>query len=55
VGGALPELIVLFVFALAIGFVFGFLVGFAVREGISRRRRTAVRAAADELAKARAS
>jgi hypothetical protein len=44
----MPELIVLLLLALAIGFVFGFLAGFAVRESISRRRRAAVRAAADE-------
>ena len=34
--------------AVAIGFVFGFLVGFAVRERISRRRRAVAREAADE-------
>jgi len=34
--------------AVAVGFVFGFLVGFAVRGSISRRRRVAARAAAGE-------
>ena len=38
----------LLLWALAIGFVFGFLVGYAVGESISRRRRVAARAAANE-------
>ena len=33
---------------LAIGLAFGFVIGFAFRESISRRRRAAVRAAAED-------
>jgi len=43
-GGAMLVLVVLLLLALAIGFV----LGYAVRESISRRRRAAVRAAAGE-------
>ena len=38
----------MFSWAAAVSLVFGFLVGYAVRESISRRRRAAARAAADE-------
>ena len=34
--------------ALAVGLVFGFIIGYAVRERISRRRRAVARAAAEE-------
>ena len=42
----MPELIGLLVLTLAIGLVFGFMIGFAFRESISRRRRLAARMAA---------
>ena len=44
----MPELIGFFVFTLAIGLGFGFVIGYAFRERISRRRRAAVRAAAED-------
>jgi hypothetical protein len=46
VSGAVLARLGLLIWAVAVGFVFGFMVGYAVRESISRRRRAAARMAA---------
>ena len=48
VSGAVLARLGLLLWALAVGSVFGFMVGYAVRENILRRRRAVARAAADE-------
>ena len=47
-GGAMLAQVGFLLWALAVGLVFGFIIGYAVRERISRRRRAVARAAADE-------
>ena len=48
VSGAVLARLGLLFWAVAVGFVFGFMVGYAVRENISRRRRATGREAAEE-------